>query len=38
MYKGNEKEGYIAGLVKTGEDAELEYDPMVSDVVFFNLK
>jgi hypothetical protein len=38
MYKGNEKEGYIAGLVKAGEDAELEYDPMVSDVVFFNLK
>jgi PBP1b-binding outer membrane lipoprotein LpoB len=38
MYKGNEKEGYIAGLVKAGEDAELKYDPMVSDEVFFNLK
>jgi hypothetical protein len=38
MYKGNEKEGYIAGLVKTGEDAELKYDSMVGNEVFFNLK
>ncbi|AYV74908.1 hypothetical protein C2H98_24690 [Niallia circulans] len=38
MYKGNEKEGYIAGLVKTGEKANLEYDPMVSKSVFFALQ
>lgn len=38
MYKGNEKEGYIAGLVKTGEKASLEYDPMVSSSVFFSLQ
>jgi hypothetical protein len=38
MYKGNEKEGYIAGLVKNGEDAELKYDSMVGNEVFFNLK
>lgn len=37
MYKGNEKEGYIAGLVKTGEKATLEYDPMVNSSVFFAL-
>jgi len=38
MYKGNEKEGYIAGLVKKGEKANLEYDPMVSSSVFFALQ
>ncbi|MDL0436223.1 MULTISPECIES: hypothetical protein [unclassified Niallia] len=38
MYKGNEKQGYIAGLVKTGEKATLQYDPMVSSSVFFNLQ
>lgn len=38
MYKGNEKEGYIAGLVKTGEKASLEYDPMISSSVFFSLQ
>lgn len=38
MYKGNEKEGYIAGLVKKGEKASLEYDPMVSSSVFFSLQ
>ncbi|MFS0882452.1 hypothetical protein [Metabacillus niabensis] len=38
MYKGNEKEGYISGLVKTGEEAKLEYDSWVGNSVFFNLK
>ena len=38
MYKGNEKEGYIAGLVKTGEDAKMEYDSWVGNTVFFDLK
>lgn len=38
MYKGNEKEGYIAKLVKKGENAQLEYDPIVSNSVFFNLQ
>ncbi|MFD5851366.1 hypothetical protein ACFWGC_14345 [Cytobacillus pseudoceanisediminis] len=38
MYNGNEKEGYIAGLVKTGEDAKMEYDSWVGNTVFFDLK
>lgn len=38
MYKGNEKEGYIAGLVKTGEEAKMEYDSWVGNTVFFNIK
>ncbi|CAM4014779.1 hypothetical protein [Lederbergia lenta] len=38
MYKGNEKEGYISGLVKAGEEAKMEYDSWVGNKVFFNLK
>ncbi|MCM3763426.1 hypothetical protein [Neobacillus niacini] len=38
MYNGNEKEGYIAGLIKAGEDAQMKYNSMVSSEVFFNLK
>lgn len=38
MYVGNEKEGYIAGLVKTGEKAELRYEEMMNGQVFFNLQ
>ncbi|WP_421383462.1 hypothetical protein ACOJQI_03125 [Bacillus salacetis] len=38
MYKGGEKEGYLAGLVKTGEDATLSYDSWTGDKVFFNLQ
>ena len=38
MYAGNEKEGYISGLVKTGEKAQLRYDEMLGGQVFLNLQ
>ncbi|WP_235714611.1 hypothetical protein [Neobacillus dielmonensis] len=38
MYVGNEKEGYIAGLVKTGEKAQLRYGEFMDGQVFFNLQ
>lgn len=38
MYVGSEKEGYIADLVKTGEDAQLRYEEMVGGEVFFELQ
>ena len=38
MYVGNEKEGYISGLVKTGEKAQLRYEEMLGGQVFFNLQ
>ncbi|MFC4799556.1 hypothetical protein ACFPA1_09315 [Neobacillus sp. GCM10023253] len=38
MYVGNEKEGYIAGLVKTGEKAQLRYEELMDGQVFFNLQ
>lgn len=38
MYVGNEKEGYITSLVKTGEKAHLRYDDMLGGHVFFNLQ
>lgn len=38
MYVGNEKEGYISGLVKTGEKAQLRYEEIIGGQVFFNLQ
>ncbi|MBD8068787.1 hypothetical protein F7888_07340 [Bacillus sp. PS06] len=38
MYVGNEKEGYIAYLVKTGEKAQLRYEGLLGGYVFFNLE
>ncbi|WP_010676881.1 hypothetical protein [Bacillus timonensis] len=38
MYVGNEKEGYISGLVKTGEKAQLRYEEFLGGNVFFNLQ
>ena len=38
MYVGNEKEGYISGLVKTGEKAQLRYEEMLGGNVFLNLQ
>jgi ABC-type glycerol-3-phosphate transport system substrate-binding protein len=38
MYVGNEKEGYISGLVKTGEKAQLRYADMMDGQVFFNMQ
>lgn len=38
MYVGNEKEGYIAGLVKKGEKAQLRYEEMLGGEAFFNLQ
>lgn len=38
MYVGAEKEGYIAGLVKTGEKAQLRYEELLGGEVFFNLQ
>ncbi|MFF3024558.1 hypothetical protein ACFVRR_18205 [Gottfriedia sp. NPDC057948] len=38
MYVGNEKEGYIAKLVKKGEKAQLRYEELVGHQVFFNLQ
>lgn len=37
MYVGNEKEGYISGLVKT-EKAQLRYEEMLGGNVFLNLQ
>jgi len=37
MYEGNEKEGYIADLVKKGEKAQLRYQELMDGQVFFNL-
>ncbi|MEW4283451.1 hypothetical protein [Priestia koreensis] len=38
MYVGNEKEGYIAGLVKKDEKAQLRYQKNLDGEVFFNLQ
>ncbi|MGG3805447.1 hypothetical protein [Metabacillus fastidiosus] len=38
MYVGNEKEGYIPGLVKAGEKAQLRYEETLGGQVFFNLQ
>ncbi len=38
MYVGSEKEGYISGLVKIGEKAQLRYEEMLGGEVFFNLQ
>ncbi|MEC1520717.1 hypothetical protein P9D43_01560 [Neobacillus niacini] len=38
MYVGNEKEGYISGLVKTGEKAQLRYKEVLGGQVFLNLQ
>ncbi|WP_243292018.1 hypothetical protein [Bacillus sp. FJAT-47783] len=38
MYVGSEKEGYISGLVKTGEEAQLRYEELLGGHVFFNLQ
>ncbi|WP_456273113.1 hypothetical protein [Bacillus sp. AK031] len=38
MYNGSEKEGYLAGLVKTGEDVTMAYDSWNGGKVFFNLQ
>jgi hypothetical protein len=38
MYVGSEKEGYIAKLVKSGENAQLRYEEMLGGQVFFNLQ
>lgn len=38
MYVGNEKEGYISGLVKKGEKAQLRYEELMDGEVFFNLQ
>ncbi|MDL4842509.1 hypothetical protein [Aquibacillus rhizosphaerae] len=38
MYVGSEKEGYISGLVKAGEKAQLRYEEMIGGQVFFNLE
>lgn len=38
MYVGNEKEGYIANLVKAGEKAQLRYEEFIGGQVFFNLQ
>ncbi|KIL42706.1 hypothetical protein [Jeotgalibacillus soli] len=38
MYVGNEKEGYMAHLVKPGEEAQLRYEEMIGGQVFFNLQ
>jgi hypothetical protein len=38
MYVGNEKEGYITGLVKTGGKGHLRYNDMLGGHVFFNLQ
>lgn len=37
LFKGNEKEGYMAGLVKKGEKAMLRYDSFKGQV-YFNLE
>jgi|SRR5690606_19094051 len=38
LYVGSEHEGYIGGLVKTGEKAQLRYHDMLGGHVFFNLQ
>lgn len=38
MYVGSEKEGYISGLVKTGEKAQLRYEEILGGNVFFNMQ
>jgi len=38
LYVGSEQEGYIGGLVKTGEKAQLRYQDMLDGHVFFNLQ
>ncbi|MED4399983.1 hypothetical protein ABET41_10455 [Metabacillus fastidiosus] len=38
MYVGNEKEGYIPGLVKVGEKVQLRYEETLGGQVFFNLQ
>ncbi|MED4452148.1 hypothetical protein [Metabacillus fastidiosus] len=38
MYVGNEKEGYIPGLVKAGEKVQLRYEETLGGQVFFNLQ
>jgi hypothetical protein len=38
MYVGSEQEGYISGLVKIGEKAQLRYEEMLGGQVFFNLQ
>jgi len=38
MYVGSEKEGYITGLVKAGEKAQLRYEEFLGGHVFFNLQ
>jgi hypothetical protein len=38
MYVGSEKEGYIGGLVKAGEKAQLRYEQLLDGQVFFNLE
>ncbi|MGG3801831.1 hypothetical protein [Metabacillus fastidiosus] len=38
MYVGNEKEGYIPGLVKVGETVQLRYEETLGGQVFFNLQ
>ncbi|MED4229397.1 hypothetical protein [Neobacillus cucumis] len=38
MYVGNEKEGYISGLVKKGEKAQLRYEELIGGQVFFNMQ
>ena len=38
MYVVNEKEGYISGLVKKGEKAQLRYEEMLGGNVFLNLQ
>jgi hypothetical protein len=38
MYEGNEKEGYIAGLVKIGEAPQMKFGPLLDEPVFFNLQ
>lgn len=38
LYVGSEQEGYIGGLVKTGEKAQLRYRDMLDGHVFFNLQ
>ncbi len=38
MYVGSEKEGYISGLVKMGENAQLRFEEFLGGHVFFNLQ
>jgi hypothetical protein len=38
LYVGSEQEGYIGGLVKIGEKAQLRYQDMLDGHIFFNLQ